>query len=262
MEGVPEFWDVRTGKRIAEVPPQQSGGSGVLSHDGTLFAMSGEKSAGKRLVFITLKVHEVQSGLLLWERQWDYDYFDCYPQFSPSGETLSVTGNSMTHQFFEPATGRLRGTVTDRGGYERGQQAFSLGKRFHAEQKFGKYWPQSTWIDKALAWLRIRPISDEARDWDVTRVIDRETGRAIFEVEFTNTIYSTGFAERGITTPGLWLADDGRTLATQHADHIAIWDVPSWPPLRWVVGVSLGVWVVLCVGVWLVKRRKSASRAP
>ena len=65
--------------------------------------------------------------------------------------------------------------------------------------------------------------------------------------------------EGGVTS---WLSDDGRTLVTQNAQGIHVWDLPLRPPLRLVIGIPLGLGLlVLLFSRWRAWRRGRATEA-
>jgi hypothetical protein len=246
--GVLELWEVETGRRIAQAPNVQHGG-GEFSPDGTRFALSSYYMAGKKgspTEHVTLRLHEVSNGEEVWARTW-YGNSGCYPQFSISGSLIKVYVEGQV-EFLDPTTGRTRAAAPFHRRPRVGSQFWGTdpilktpdGRLIVYREDIRGLGREDRWIDRVRATLHL----SARRDWDSVHVLEMETGRALIHLE-----------EIGTTGPAL-LADNGRTLVTQHADFIAVWDVPAWPPLRWAVGVPLGVWPFLCLAVWLLLRKR------
>ncbi len=250
---VAEFWNVETGQLIAALPEVAVYG-GAFSPDGSHFALSSVFMTGQnrnRSEWVKLTLHEVANGREVWARTWGRDSYDCRPQFSVSGKILQVYVEGRV-EILDAATGQTLGAARFRKRPRSGScwttdSYFTTpDRRLHLiREEMKNAWFDPTWTDRARAFLRLPEAPDGTTNWDMVSILEMETGREVFHLE-----------SEGTTGPAL-LAGNGRTLVTQHADFIAIWDVPTWPPLRWAVGAPLGVWAVLCLAAWLRGRKRN-----
>jgi hypothetical protein len=254
---VAEFWNVQTGQLIAATPEAEEFHGGTFSPDGSRFALSSVFSTGQkrnRTEHVKLTLHEVASGAEVWKRTWGRDSYGCGPHFNANGNLLQVYVEGRV-EFLDAATGRtvavarFRKEPTSRSIWSTNGLVVTPDRRllpYHEKIQGACFEP--TWLDRLLGFLHIPNRPDEDRSWDMVSVLEMETGREVIHLEGIGT-----------TNPA-YLSDDGRTLVTEHADHIAVWDLPGRPPLRWLLGVPAGSMLAAFVAVRLLRiRRKQAA---
>jgi hypothetical protein len=160
-------------------------------------------------------------------------------------------------EFLDAATGRtvtiarFRKQPSGSNGWTTDSLVVTPDRRllpYREEMQIARFEP--TRLDRVLAFLGIPKRPDEETNWDMVIVIEMATGREIMHLEGIGT-----------TNPA-FLSDDGCTLVTQHADHIAVWDVPGRPALRWVLGVPLGLAAGSWCGFWLWRRVRRKAHQP
>jgi len=115
---------------------------------------------------------------------------------------------------------------------------------------------QDPWWKKAIRWTGIDPERFDSSNRDHAVVYDLENDRESLRLV-------------GWNVSDALLSDDGNTLITLHEEEgdrvMRSWDVHAWKPLRWAVGVPIGVGVGLivvakCWARW--RKRKIATPAP
>jgi hypothetical protein len=246
--GIVEFWNVQNGQRIAESPDLGTVYGGAWTPDGSHFAistmfMTGGVWTGKRWKNqeerVKLALFDLNRKGIAWEQIWYRDSMSTHPTFSPSGNALAVYAENRI-RFLDPTTGRVRADARapEAAAGATTNHDVTPDKRRLVYREIGNTRSKPNWIDEALAWVRLRPLPAEHRDWDLVTVFDMETAQELVHLEYTRH------------TEAPLLSDDGSTLVTFHQDHVAIWDVPGRPPLRWVVGLPVGLWIASCLIVF------------
>jgi WD40 repeat protein len=252
-----EFWNVQTGQLIVAVTPETGEcQSVVLSPDGSRFAVSLSVATGtkrNRVDHGKLTMHEVASGAELWTRTWIGESHGCRPRFN-AGATLMQVYVQGHVEFLDAATGRTVGKSQFRKQPSGGAMWTTDSLWVTPDRRLLPYREEMqrvsfepTRLEQFLAFLHIPNRPDEERSWDMVAILDMETGREIMHLEGTGT-----------TNPA-YLSDDGRTLVTEHADHIAVWDVPARPPLRWVLGAPAGLMLAAFVAARCLRFRRKPS---
>jgi WD40 repeat protein len=199
-----------------------------------------------------LTLYDCETGESRWMRAWPVDATACYPEFSPDGRTIVVfSGKPGIVRFLEASTGdeistsnlsRPHGNVVDSKTHQ-----LTTGRRFlvHQESVTDVEVRESAWVRKILEILG-RPRGGD-KNWDGLGVREVATARDLGSL----VNYQVKDAK---------VSEDGSTLVTVHADHVAVWDLPLRPPLRLVMAVIAGlVGMAALVMKW---RRLKARRAP
>jgi hypothetical protein len=108
------------------------------------------------------------------------------------------------------------------------------------------------WWKKALRWTGIDPERFDSSNRDHAVVYDLENDRECLCLVGWNVIDAL-------------LSDDGNTLITLHVEDdgrvMRCWDVHAWKPLRWAMGVPIGVGVGLIViaKIWARSRKRKIA---
>jgi hypothetical protein len=144
-----------------------------------------------------------------------------------------TAGNLRIHEL---ATGKTRAVISVPASSRSFDRFSNVGRHLLIFQRDRNAIPTESVWQKAFAWFpwladRMRP-----KYHDCTIVFDLETNRERFRLQGWNT-------EQAL------LSDDGSTLITIHDEDMAItigcWDVTVLKPLRWALGIPVGLGLLL-----------------
>lgn len=238
--GFLEFWDLPSAKLLASGRITFDIGEGTFSPDGRSFVI---------LDMQQLAAYDTNTGRELWQQQYAMKLVATVLFFTSDSRMLVVRTRTSL-EWREAATGTL------------------LETRFYGDSLFvpaTKAWRRDRIVafEMSADLQRPAPWWDPLRRWLPVRWMPSEDllGVYVFDVRSRRTLFE--FAAPAVLDA--ILSDDGETLLTVHqADDEQIlrcWDVPARKPLRWVVGVPLGILLTLLMlrDGWRLGRRRAAQ---
>jgi hypothetical protein len=200
----------------------------TFSPDGRYVLWRGRQS-GER----AFALHEIDTGRRLWQRSWPTDLHG--PLFTPDSRQLVLAGGGRM-EVVDAATGVTERTAESPELHGDDLLLSAHGRTLVLSGTVAEEEPSWLWAH-VLEWLPEQP--------DVAMrkacLIHLETGTAVREVTWEQL-------------NDWWLTDDGRSLiaVAQLNDESGVtatviygWDVPRNKPLRWALGVPLGLGVTL-----------------
>ncbi len=225
MNNVLEFWDTETGKRLAQSPIRGRCIAGEFSPDGRLFAFAQNDGGLKVTLF------DVASAGVFWTRCWTLPPMgDCQLRFEGS-RILAVSAVRWPGW---PGPAELLNVQTGKTVVELTRvQKKNMRVFFHTALPtpdrrrllFRESGEAVVSNVKSGRFASRRP-KTKNREWEQLQVLDFGTGGEIMRL--SNQHVRAAF-----------LADDGRTLVTQHEHDIACWSAPPRPHWAGVVGPPL-----------------------
>jgi hypothetical protein len=202
----------------------------TFSPDGRYVLWRGGRQSGEA----AFSVHDIKTGRRLWQRTWPTgDLRD--PLFTPDSRQLVISAGGRV-EMVDAATGVTERTLESPELHGDNLALTADGRTIVVSATVAEEEPSWLWA-QVLEWLPDRPDVARMR----VRMFDFVTGAAVGEATWEQR-------------NEWWLTDDCRSLITveqQSADSgvtatvIECWDVPPWTPVRWAVGVPLGLGLTL-----------------
>jgi hypothetical protein len=249
---VTRLWSIR-GRRLGATI-NVSGDTISVAENGPTFSPDGRYTLwrdGRQSGEAAFAVHDIKTGRRLWQRTWPTgDLRD--PLFTPDSHQLVVSAGGRV-EFVDAASGVTERTLESPELHGDNLALTADARTLVVSGTVAEEEPSWLWAH-LLEWLPDRPDVARMR----VRVFDFETGAATGEVTWEQR-------------NDWWLTDDCRSLITveQQSDEsgvmatvIECWDVPPWTPVRWAVGVPLGLGLALVSLRYGWQRWRKARTAP
>jgi hypothetical protein len=256
------FFDVQTGKALWQIhcnegrslPGMVPVEYETFSPDSRFFLMTAQPQQWH----FQLSLYDVQTKQRLWERTWR-DRFANTPLFTPDSRTVIATfSDAGLVEIIDAESGQSKFTIPIPNPIQLDPLLSKDGRTLLVDERPGAQ-PPSFWSE-----LRERFFAPAFKDPFIYHVYDVETGGELGNVR------SEWARSWGLTTDrrsllllvphaGLagFLGQTPNTGATLYC-----WDIPAAKPLRWVLGVPLGIGLLgLAIAVWRPRRRALRAKA-
>jgi hypothetical protein len=206
---------------------------------------------GRQSAEVAFGLHDTRTGRRLWQRSWPEANLG-EPLFTRDSRQLLVSSGGRV-EVVDVTSGITDRTIELAGLHGDHVSLSADGRTLVVSATVAEEEPSWLWAH-VLEWLPERPDVEMRR----ACVFDLETGTAVGEVTWEQL-------------NDWWLTDDCRCLITvdQQSDESGVaatviygWDVPRNKPLRWALGVPLGLGVALLSLRQGWRRWRKAGAAP
>jgi hypothetical protein len=217
-----QLFDSQTGELYWQMRLPLSGGHHFAPDSRRLIISSRLRPGALRIA-----CYDLENKRLLWQRDWDDD--SCFVHFSRDGQTLALDfGELHRTELLDAHSGETRHTlpVPEQVGTEStftrdGEMLFVNEQAWAGTTPFWQ-----GWLDRLFA--------GRVRNMRTVSIYDVPSGRRLFRERTEH--------------PVQWrITPDRRSVVLLSDDGIACWDIPPARPLRWIVGVPVGLAAVLQV---------------
>jgi hypothetical protein len=215
----------------------------AFSPDSRLFLMTAQPQSWR----LRLILCDVQKKLRLWERTWRDDW-GCEPLFTPDSRTvIAAFADAGRVEILDAETGQSRFTIPLGRSTELAADLTGDGRTLVVAQRGpmgSSFWGE----------LRERFFAPEFEQPCIFNVYDVETGRELGGLRTEQPLmWGTSKDRRSLV---LFYGNGGHTSPSTSTT-IHCWDIPPGKPLRWVLGVPLGIGLVGLMGAAWRRRRRT-----